>query len=132
MTFAFCKYKKWAYHCGMENAQVKINIYRLDYLNPSSIGGFKGLSTLNNLSEVNDVQEVKGLHIYGEGFQNIINAMPKSYKFKISDISIQGVSFAAAYVEFNTFFTDGTTGDVNEAAYQRRDKVIKKLKSLGF
>ncbi len=25
MTFAFCKYKKVAYHCGMENAQAKIN-----------------------------------------------------------------------------------------------------------
>jgi hypothetical protein len=32
--------------------------------------------------------------------------------------------------EFNTFWSNGSTGDVNETAIKLRDKVIAKIKSL--
>ena len=112
-----------------ENLQnVKIEIYRLDYKKPLFNGGFTPLSTLNNINDITDVNEIKSIVISGD-YQFILEQMPKSYNFRFKNYSNGDKKI---FVNFNTFWMNNNTGDLNETAYKNRLKVINKLKQIGF
>jgi hypothetical protein len=107
---------------------VKIEFYRLDYKNPSESGSMRPLTTLNNINDITDVNEISDILISGD-FKFIIEQMPKSYNFIISNNS-DGEEIM--YVTFNTFWHNKKTGDINESACKNRLKIINKLKQIGF
>ena len=55
---------------------------------------------------------------------------PKSYKAHLGRISGMPGYESFVIFDFNTFWNNKTTGDVNETAIKRRDKVINKIKSF--
>lgn len=107
---------------------VKIELNRLDYKNPSEYGGMRPLTTLNNINDITDINEIHYIMISGD-FQFIFEQMPKSYNFKIST-DLDGEK--TMYVTFNTFWHNKKTGDINESACKNRLKIINKLKQIGF
>ena len=56
---------------------------------------------------------------------------PKSYNARVNGLSgdKEGYIFIVRF-EFNTFWSNGSTGDKNETAFKRRDKVVAKIKPL--
>jgi hypothetical protein len=114
----------------MENTNITIE--RLDYKNPTELGGYLKLESLNNIQLIEDANEVYKIHYY---FKNedeaklFLSQFPKNYNAKILTITGDSKYYAVEF-RFNTFWSNGTTGDKNESAALRRLKVIKKLKSL--
>jgi hypothetical protein len=104
----------------------------LDYKNPHEFGGYQILSSLSHTSQIDDMNEIKCIWIEGDGFESIVNAMPKSYKWSFCKISDGKTIRNAANINFNTFFMNNTTGSNNETAIKRRIKVIEKLSKLGL
>ena len=107
---------------------VKIELNRLDYKNPSFNGGLSPLPTLNNINDITDVNEIKSIVISGD-YQFVLDQMPKSYNFKFINYYNGDKKII---VTFNTFWMNNNTGDINETAYKNRLKVINKLKQIGF
>ena len=112
---------------------MKIVIYRLDYKNPTPVNGYYALPNLNNINDITDVNEVKSIYAYfktKEEAETYKAIFPKSYNARLGRIS--GMPDYEFYVSFyfNTFWGNKTTGDVNETAIKRRDKVINKIKTL--
>ena len=112
---------------------MKLVIYRLDYKNPTPIGGYYSLPNLNNINDITDVNEVKSISAYfktkeeAEAYKALF---PKSYAARTGRISgMPDYDFYVSF-QFNTFWNNKTTGDVNETAIKRRDKVIDKIKSF--
>lgn len=115
----------------MQN-EITIRIERLDYKTTTQNGGFFMLPSLNNTTQIQDINEIKGIWLEGEGFEDIINAMPKSYKWRTTNVSDGRTIKKVGYINFNSFWTNETTGEKNESAIQRRIKVIEKLSKLGL
>jgi hypothetical protein len=115
----------------MQN-EIIIKIDRLDYKTKTEYDGFYMLPSLNSTTEIKDINEIKGIWLEGEGFEDIINAMPKSYKWRTANSSDGRTIKKVGYIKFNTFWTNETTGEKNESAIQRRIKVIEKLSKLGL
>ena len=132
MTFAFCKYKKWAYYCGMENAanKIEMKISRVDIINKRDIGYFT-LPSLNNTADINDVNEIDKISILGN-IDQLFDKMPKSHNWKKGTMINGQNAQSFMSIEFNTFWMNDSTGNTNESAIKRRIKVIQKLKSLGL
>ena len=113
---------------------MKLIVRRLDYKNPTDRNGYYPLPQLTSVNDITDVNEVNSITAYfktkkeAEDFKVLF---PKSYKARISGLSgsKEGYIFIVIF-EFNTFWFNGSTGDKNETAQKRRDKVIAKIKSL--
>lgn len=110
---------------------IKIKIDRLDYKNPIN-GGFYSLEPLYSIQDITDINEINYITIEGEGFESIINSMPKSYKWKIYTMQFENSIHKQAGIQFNTFFMNKSTCEVNETALKIRNKVIEKLEKLGL
>lgn len=114
---------------------MKLTIYRLDYKNPSDTKSYRPLPNLESVNDITDVNEVKDIYAYfatKEEAETYKALFPKSYAARTGRIS--GMPHYQFYVafHFNTFWGNKTTGDVNETAIKRRDKVINKIKSLNL
>ena len=112
---------------------MKLAIHRLDYKNPTEVNGYYPLPQLANINDITDVNEVRGIYAYfatKEEVETYKAIFPKSYAARLGRIS--GMPDHNFYVsfDFNTFWNNKTTGDVNETAIKRRDKVIAKIKSF--
>lgn len=119
-----------------------IIIQRLDYKNPSPQGGFFMLPSLHSLDEISDINEVKSItigHFYSkEERDNLAAKFPKSYKPRLStgyDFDETNKTdfdnpYYCVFFDFNTFFNNKVTGDKNESAFGRRNKIIKKIREL--
>ena len=112
---------------------MKLHIHRLDYKNPTESNGYYPLPQLNNINDIGDVNEVRGIYAYfatkeeAEAYKAIF---PKSYNPRLGRISgMPDYNFYVSF-DFNTFWNNKTTGDVNETAIKRRLKVINKIKSV--
>lgn len=119
----------------MENKiinKIAIKIDRLDYKSKTKFGGFQSLPQLQHTSQIEDINEIQGIWIEGDGFEAIVNAMPKSYKWKMCTISDGRSFWKAAHIHFNTFWMNEATGENNEGAIKRRIKAIEKLSKLGY
>lgn len=120
-----------------------LQITRLDYKNRvNERGGCAFLTPLSSFSELEDINEVRSIcfgNFYNlEEFEAAKAMFPKSYKAEMiqgydhkenGEVDF-GSKFMQIYFVFNTFWLDKTTGNVNEAAAKRREKVIAKIKSL--
>lgn len=112
---------------------MKLIITRLDYKNPSPVGGYYSLPQLFDVNDITDVNEVNKISAYfktkeeAEAYKSLF---PKSYAARLGRISgMTDYEFFVSF-DFNTFWNNKTTGDVNETAIKRRDKVINKIKSF--
>ena len=104
---------------------MKLTINRLDYKNPSDINSYKSLPSLVDVNDIVDVNEVNGITAYfttKEEAETFLSKFPKSYKGRLG----KGIEYQVSF-NFNTFWTNSTTGDKNETAQKRREKVIKKI-----
>jgi hypothetical protein len=113
---------------------MKLLVYRLDYKNPTEINGYYPLPQLTNVNDITDVNEVKNITAYfktKEEAEEFKAKFPKSYNARVNGLTgdKEGYIFIVRF-EFNTFWSNGSTGDKNETAIKRRDKVIAKIKSL--
>ena len=112
---------------------MKLHIHRLDYKNPTESNGYYPLPQLNNINDIGDVNEVKGIYAYfatKEEAEDYRAIFPKSYNPHLGRISgMPDYNFYVSF-DFNTFWNNKTTGDVNETAIKRRLKVINKIKSV--
>jgi hypothetical protein len=119
-----------------------MSIERIDYKSPvlgltGIVSGYKSLSNLSSLDELSDLNEVKAVSIYFdtlEDAQMFADRFPKSMKVKAY---LQGYhpTFPdnvrpCVYCRFNTFWTDKTTGSVNETAVKNRNRFFKELKEV--
>jgi hypothetical protein len=112
---------------------MKLVIYRLDYKNPTPSNGYYPLPNLTNINDITDVNQVKSIYAYfttKEEAETYKALFPKSYNPRLGRISgMPGYEFLVSF-QFNTFWGNKTTGDVNETAIKRRDKVIAKIKLI--
>lgn len=112
---------------------MKLIIYRLDYKNPTESGGYYSLPQLFDTNDITDVNEVKSIYAYfttKEEAEVYKAKFPKSYAARLGRISGMPDYYFFVSFDFNTFWNNKTTGDVNETAIKRRVKVINKIKSL--
>lgn len=114
-------------------------ISRLDYKNPTSSRGFKSLPSLQNPEQITDLNEVSGASFTFDSINEaelFVSNFPKSYRPRIgtlhgvSDGKGGFVSKPFASIDFNTFWKNKTTGEINETAILKREKFIKKLKEI--
>ena len=113
---------------------MKLLVHRLDYKNPTDINGYYPLPLLSSVNDIVDTNEVRSITAYFENkeeAQNFKAKFPKSYKAHLGGLSgdKEGYIFIVRF-DFNTFWSNNSTGDKNETAIKRRDKVIAKIKSL--
>jgi hypothetical protein len=112
---------------------MKLTIYRLDYKNPSDINSYRPLPNLESVNDITDVNEVKSISAYfstKEEAEKYKALFPKYYNPRLGRISgMTGYDYYVGF-DFNTFWGNKTTGDVNETAIKRRDKVIAKIKLI--
>ena len=109
-----------------------IEITRLDYNNPTQLGGYVKLETFNNIQLIEDANEVYSIDYYfqtEDEAKSFVSQFPKSYNAKIITI-IGDTKYFGVQFRFNTFWSTSTTGDKNDSASLRRLKVIQKLKNL--
>lgn len=119
---------------------LKLTIFRLDYKNRKrceinslpSVCSFEGV-------DINEIKAIRVGPFLSEADRDLfINSFPKSYKARRSsgfgskpngkiDFSVR---YYSVLFEFDTFWMDKVTGEKNEAAVKRREKVIAKLKNL--
>ena len=116
-----------------------LKISRLDYKNRTERKGLYQLNPLTDLREITDVNEVSCITIEFNTYEQAIefqSKFPKSYKAKIAIIghydsaTKQGHSTYDVYFRFDTFWSNATTGEINETAVKNRVKVIKKLTEI--
>ncbi len=113
---------------------MKLIVYRLDYKNPTDRNSYYPLPQLTSVNDIGDVNEVKSITALfksGEEAEDFKSKFPKSYNARVNRLSgdKDGYTFIVTF-EFNTFWSNNITGEVNETAQKRRDKVIAKIKSL--
>lgn len=112
---------------------MKLLVRRLDYKNPTDTNGYYPLPLLTSVNDITDANEVSSITAYFETKDEAKAykaKFPKSYNARSGGLS--GDANYNFYVEFvfNTFWSNNSTGDKNESAIKRRDKVIAKIKSL--
>lgn len=118
---------------------METQIARLDYKNQDSRGFYSSLPQLKDVKEITDINEVRTVSFVfeskEEGEQFLAN-FPKSYRPSLGmcsgyqDEKGNYYSKPFASVTFNTFWTNKNTGEINETAVSKREKFIKKLKSI--
>ena len=113
---------------------MKLLVYRLDYKNPTDRNGYYPLPQLTSVDDIQDVNEVKNITAFfktKEEAESYKAKFPKSYNARVNSLSgdKEGYIFIVRF-EFNTFWSNNSTGDKNETAQKRRDKVINKIKSF--
>ena len=112
---------------------MKLLVHRLDYKNPTDTSGYYALPLLTSVNDITDANEVRTITAYFETKEEAEAykaKFPKSYNARSGGIS--GGDNYKFYVrfEFNTLWSNNSTGDKNETAIKRRDKVIAKIKQL--
>ena len=122
---------------------METRITRLDYKNP--INGRKclppSLPALENAKEITDINEVYSVSFTFDSKEEaeiFVANFPKSYRPRIATLA--GIpdgkggftSKPFADITFNTFWIDKTTGNINETAVYKREKFVKKLKSINI
>jgi hypothetical protein len=128
----FCFVINIPYLC-INHYNMKLLIHRLDYKSPTDRNSYYSLPLLTSVNDITDANEVRTITAYfetkeeAEAYKALF---PKSYNARSGGIS--GGDNYKFYVrfEFNTFWSNNSTGDKNETAIKRRDKVIAKIKSL--
>ena len=113
---------------------MKLHIHRLDYKNPTNTNGYYPLPLLSSVNDIQDVNEVNHISAYfktKEEAEAFKAKFPKSYKAHLGGLSgdKEGYIFIVRF-DFNTFWSNNSTGDKNETAIKRRDKVVDKLKKI--
>jgi hypothetical protein len=111
-------------------------ISRLDYKNMTD-GRCSMLPTLTHVNDITDVNEVSRITLHfhtRQAADTVCSMFPKSYGGKVRNCSgsyneFTGNWFIVCFV-FNTVFTNDVTGDLNESAIAKRNKVISKLKNI--
>lgn len=111
-------------------------ITRLDYKSIDN-GGCNMLPTLTDVNDITDVNEVNRITLHfstKESAELTCSMFPKSYGGKVRNCSGSYKQFSGNWFivsfHFNTVFTNDVTGDLNESAIAKRNKVINKLKSI--
>jgi hypothetical protein len=111
-------------------------ISRLDYKSINN-GTCRMLPELTNVNDITDVNEVNRitLHFIDKASAELACSMfPKSYGGKVRNCSGSYKEFSGNWFivsfHFNTVFINDVTGDLNESAISKRNKVINKLKSI--
>lgn len=120
---------------------MELVINRLDYKNKLPNLGFKYLPPAYSFDGI-DVNEIKSISIgpflVEAERDKFMTKFPKSYKARKSrgyadnpDGTINfDVRQYSVWFEFDTFWPNKVTGEKNESAIKRREKVIAKLKTL--
>lgn len=113
---------------------MKLTVHRLDYKNPTENNGYYPLPLLTSVNDITDANEVNHITAYfktKEEAEDFKAKFPKSYNARLGGLSgdKEGYIFIVRF-DFNTFWSNNSTGDKNETAIKRRDKVIAKIKSL--
>jgi hypothetical protein len=121
---------------------MQITITRLDYKNQVGKGAINYLPVSNSLDSIDDVNEIRTIRI-GPFLVEIerdefATKFPKSYKAIKSrgyaDKPDGGINFDVRHYyvifDFDTFWPNKVTGEKNEFAIKRREKVIAKIKTL--
>lgn len=116
-----------------------LHICRLDYKNRIERKGLYQLDRLHDLRDITDINEVYHISVefktrtQANEFQS---KFPKTYKANIAIVSHYDKDTQEYYdtydvcFKFDTFFSNATTGEVNETAVKNRVKVIKKLTEI--
>jgi len=116
-------------------------ITRLDYKNQIGRGAIAHLPPVNSFDCI-DVNEIKSISIgpflVEAERDKFMTKFPKSYKARKShgyaDNPNGTINFDvrqySVWFEFDTFWPNKVTGEMNESAIKRREKVIAKLKTL--
>jgi hypothetical protein len=121
----------------MKTFKNKLEIRRDDFVN--LVNGYP--VELPMVTDINDtkVEEVQGIYYYFETKEeaNIFaGKFPKSYLAKVRTIggydheTNKGYMYYGVSFYFNIFYTNDSTGEINESALKRRAKVIAKIKEL--
>lgn len=118
---------------------METQITRLDYKNPVNGRQYSFLPALDSVKKITDINEVRTVSFVfdskEEGEQFLAN-FPKSYRPSLGmcggyqDEKGNYYSKPFASITFNTFWTNKNTGEINETAVSKREKFIKKLKSI--
>jgi len=113
---------------------MKLLVHRLDYKNPTDTNGYYPLPLLSSVNDITDTNEVNHITAYfktKEEAEAFKAKFPKSYNARSGGLSGgDEVYIFIVRFDFNTFWSNNSTGDKNETAIKRRDKVIAKIKSL--
>lgn len=112
---------------------MKLLVHRLDYKNPTDRNGYYSLPLLTSVNDITDANEVRTITAYFETKEEAEAykaKFPKSYNARSGGISGDANYNFYVRFEFNTFWSNNSTGDKNETAIKRRDKVIAKIKQL--
>jgi len=117
-------------------------ITRLDYKNQIGRGAISYLPVVNSFDGIEDINEIKSISIGPfliEAARDIFMAsFPKSYKarksYGFADKPDGKINFDLrhyyVFFDFDTFWPNKVTGEKNESAIRRREKVIARLKTL--
>lgn len=120
---------------------MKLTITRLDYKNQIGKGGISYLPIVHSFDGI-DITEIKSIRIgpfLVEAERDELAAkFPKSYKVikpnGHADNPDGKINFDVrtyyVYFEFDVFWPNKVTGEKNESAIKRREKVIAKIKTL--
>jgi hypothetical protein len=117
----------------------EMNITRIDYKNPveGHTGAYRSLPSLSSLDGLSDINEVRTISIYFdtiEDAQMFADRFPKSMKVKAYlqkyHAGFPNNARPCVHSHFNTFWTDKTTGSVNETAVKNRNRFFKELKEV--
>lgn len=116
-----------------------IQIFRLDYKNPSEHGGLPVLPNLTSIEDLTDENEVHYIDIYFDTFEDataFASQYPKWLKMKPRTCSyyfLSGDEPKTVYsvgATFRTFWMNNATGEKNESALRLRNAWIKILREL--
>lgn len=111
----------------------QIDIFRLDYKNPTSLGGLPCIPTMHSIADVMDHNEISSIYIYcntKERQAEIFKLFPAFLKARQIATCSKTLPAFAVYMKFNTFWLNGTTGDKNETAIKRRNRAIEIIKKF--
>lgn len=117
---------------------MKLSIERMDYQNQIN-GYYKSLPILDNFNDIIDINEIYKIRFQFATQDEQIQfqgKFPKSYNAKLTKCSCYNYETSTSYLTydvsftFNTFWSNESTGELNESAINKRIKVIKKIKEI--
>ena len=114
----------------MKNLKNTLRIQRRDFVNLNKYGYPIALDTVTdfNSTKIEEVQEICYDFETKEEAIMFAGKFPKSYLAKIT----KGNARFLVTFYFNVFYTNKSTGEINESALKRREKVISKLKEYNL
>ena len=121
----------------MKTFKNKFEIRRNDFVN--LVNGYP--VKLPMVTDFNDtkVDEVQEICYYFETKEEAVlfaGKFPKSYLAKVNKVcgydfeTNKNYAYYRLSFHFNVFYTNESTGEINESALKRREKVIAKIKEL--